>query len=67
VYLPNTLAKKYPNADKEFGWQYVFASRNIATDPRSGVDRRFAIHRHTIFAPLTHFFLVILTKFSALH
>ena len=35
VYLPNALAKKYPNADKEFGWQYVFASRNIATDPRS--------------------------------
>jgi integrase len=48
VYLPNALAKKYPNADKEFGWQYVFASRNIATDPRSGVDRRHHIDQSAV-------------------
>ncbi|MDC9727694.1 MAG: integron integrase [Candidatus Thioglobus sp.] len=48
VYLPNALAKKYPNADKEFGWQYVFASRNIATDPRSGVNRRHHIDQSAV-------------------
>ncbi|SMN11064.1 Integron integrase IntIPac [uncultured Candidatus Thioglobus sp.] len=48
VYLPNALAKKYPNADKEFGWQYVFASRNIATDPRTGIERRHHIDQSAV-------------------
>ncbi len=48
VYLPNALAKKYPNADKEFGWQYVFASRNIATDPRTNVERRHHIDQSAV-------------------
>ncbi len=48
VYLPNALAKKYPNANKEFGWQYVFASRNIAVDPRSGVERRHHIDQSAV-------------------
>jgi integron integrase len=48
VYLPNALAKKYPNADKEFGWQYVFASRNIATNPRNGVERRHHIDQSAV-------------------
>ena len=48
VYLPNALAKKHPNAYKEFGWQYVFASRNIATDPRSGIERRHHIDQSAV-------------------
>ncbi len=40
VYLPYALARKYPNADKEFNWQYVFPSRNLSKDPRSGLTRR---------------------------
>ncbi|SMM97712.1 Integron integrase IntIPac [uncultured Candidatus Thioglobus sp.] len=48
VYLPNALAKKYPNADKEFGWQYVFASRNIAIDPRTGIERRRHIDQSAV-------------------
>lgn len=40
VYLPYALGKKYPNAAKEWGWQYVFPSRNLSVDPRSGVTRR---------------------------
>jgi integron integrase len=40
VYLPYALEKKYPNAAKEWGWQYVFPSRNLSVDPRSGVTRR---------------------------
>jgi len=40
VYLPNALGKKYPRAGKEFGWQYVFPSKQLSTDPRSRVVRR---------------------------
>lgn len=40
VYLPNALDKKYPHASKEFGWQYVFPSKQLSTDPRSGIMRR---------------------------
>ena len=40
VHLPFALAKKYPNASREWGWQYVFPSRNLSVDPRSGVTRR---------------------------
>jgi integron integrase len=40
VYLPNALARKYPNAAYEWGWQYVFPADRISTDPRSGTRRR---------------------------
>lgn len=40
VYLPFALAKKYPNAGREWGWQYVFPSAKLSTDPRSGIVRR---------------------------
>jgi len=40
VYLPFALERKYPNASTEWGWQYVFPSRALSTDPRSGVTRR---------------------------
>lgn len=40
VYLPHALDRKYPNAAREWGWQYVFPSGNRAVDPRSGVVRR---------------------------
>jgi integron integrase len=40
VYLPFALARKYPNAGREWGWQYVFPSQKRSTDPRSGIERR---------------------------
>ncbi len=40
VYLPHALARKYPHAPKEWGWQYVFPARDLSIDPRSGVTRR---------------------------
>lgn len=43
VYMPYALARKYPNAAREWGWQYVFPARNLSTDPRSGVIRRHHI------------------------
>jgi len=44
VYLPNALAAKYPNASKSWVWQYVFPSRKLSTDPRSGQTRRHHIN-----------------------
>jgi integron integrase len=43
VYMPYALARKYPNAAKEWGWQYVFPARTLSIDPRSGVTRRHHI------------------------
>lgn len=43
VYLPYALARKYPQAPKAWGWQYVFPARNRSIDPRSGVERRHHI------------------------
>ncbi|MEW6488712.1 MAG: integron integrase [Thermodesulfobacteriota bacterium] len=40
VYLPFALARKYPNASEQWGWQYVFPSVRRSVDPRSGVTRR---------------------------
>ena len=43
VWLPDALAKKYPHAATEWGWQYVFCSGSHSTDPRSGTVRRHHI------------------------
>ena len=43
VWLPDALARKYPNAAKEWGWQFVFCSGSHSTDPRSGRVRRHHI------------------------
>jgi integron integrase len=40
VYLPYALERKYPNAHKEWCWQYVFPARSFSRDPRSGIVRR---------------------------
>lgn len=43
VWLPGALDKKYPNAPREFKWQYLFPARNMSVDPRSGKTRRHHI------------------------
>jgi len=48
VYLPFALARKYPNAGAEWGWQYVFPATRRSTDPRSGVVRRHHIDEKTV-------------------
>jgi integron integrase len=40
VYLPHALSRKFPNAGKEWGWQYLFPARDLSVDPRSGITRR---------------------------
>ncbi len=47
VYLPFALARKYPNADRDIGWQYIFPSRQLSKDSRSGVIRRHHVHEAT--------------------
>lgn len=48
VELPHALERKYCNAGKEFGWQYVFAAADYSADPRTGVIRRHHLHEKTI-------------------
>ena len=43
VWLPDALAKKYRNAAREWGWQYVFPSSRLSIDPRSGKRQRHHI------------------------
>ncbi len=43
VFLPDALSRKYPNAGKEWAWQYVFPANQLSVDPRSGKVRRHHI------------------------
>ena len=43
VYLPYALERKYPNANREWGWQYVFPAASLSRDPRSK-----AVQRHHV-------------------
>ncbi len=46
VHLPNALAKKYPNASREWVWQYVFPSSRVSFDPRDRTARRHHVHEN---------------------
>jgi integron integrase len=48
VQMPYALARKYPNAGREWAWQYVFPSGNLSEDPRSGVTRRHHVHEKSV-------------------
>jgi len=46
--LPYALKNKYPNADKEKGWQYVFPSSSFVWDEKSKIRFRFHVHESVI-------------------
>ena len=48
AYLPYALGRKYPKASKEFVWQYVFPSRVLSVDPRSGRKRRHHVSEEQV-------------------
>ncbi|MCP4252090.1 MAG: integron integrase, partial [Candidatus Scalindua sp.] len=48
VFLPGALERKYPNAGKEWRWQYIFPSARLSVDPRSGKIRRHHISEKAI-------------------
>jgi integron integrase len=48
VYIWPSLARKYPSASKEWGWQFVFPAASLSTDPRSGEIRRHHVHESSL-------------------
>lgn len=48
VYLPYALERKYPNAAREWGWQYVFPAARSSVDPRTGETRRHHVTDQSI-------------------
>ena len=50
--MPNALERKYPNAAKEWRWQYVFPATKLSTDPRSGSVRRHHLQEQAIQRPV---------------
>lgn len=48
VELPGALAKKYPNAGKEWQWFWVFPAKKHSIDPRSKEVRRYHIYPSTL-------------------
>jgi integron integrase len=48
VYLPDALAAKYPDAARQWGWQWVFPSPVRSVDPRTGVERRHHIYPESV-------------------
>jgi integron integrase len=48
VYLPYALERKYPNADREWIWRYVFPAIALSKDPRTGVVRRHHVSESSV-------------------
>jgi integrase len=48
VFMPTALARKYPNAEKELRWQYLFPASCVAPDPRTGIVRRHHFHQSSL-------------------
>ncbi len=53
VYLPTALVRKYPNAETEWGWQYVFPSVKRSVDPRTKVERRHHLNEGALSRTIT--------------
>lgn len=48
VELPGALEQKYPSAQYEWGWQYVFPTSKFSVDPRSGITRRHHLYETSV-------------------
>lgn len=48
--LPDALGRKYPDAGREWGWQYVFPADKVAVDPADGKKRRYHVYEKTLQA-----------------
>ena len=48
VALPDALERKYPNAGKEWGWQWVFPATSHFTDRITGEKRRHHLHESVL-------------------
>ena len=48
VAMPGALGEKYPNAGREWGWQWVFPATRTYVDPESGQRRRHHLHETVV-------------------
>jgi len=48
VEMPNALRRKYPNAGREWGWQWVFPATRWYTDRETGQRRRHHLHESVV-------------------
>ncbi|MFZ2957768.1 MAG: integron integrase [Candidatus Ozemobacteraceae bacterium] len=46
--LPDAVVHKYPHAEKEFPWQFIFPSGKLSVDPRTGKVHRHHIHENSL-------------------
>ncbi|MEO8680125.1 MAG: integron integrase [Vicinamibacterales bacterium] len=53
VALPDALSAKYPNADREWPWQFVFPAARICADPHWGPPGRFHLHESAVQRAVT--------------
>lgn len=48
IFLPDAIARKYPNADTSWPWFWLFPAPSESTEPRSKVIRRHHLHPQAI-------------------
>lgn len=53
IAIPDALERKYPRAPWSLGWQFLFASRQLSIDPRSGRRGRYHVHEAAVTRGLT--------------
>src|SRR5262249_13260395 len=54
VEMPDALAKKYPNAGREWGWQWIFPATRLYTDRITGQRRRHHLHESVLQRAVKH-------------
>ncbi len=68
AHLPEALSRKYPNAEKDWAWQYVFPANQRSVDPRSGKIRRHHITDKAIQSAIgTAFKKAAIPKHATVH
>ena len=53
VVLPTALARKYPEAERAWPWQFVFPAARICVDPKWGPPNRFHLHESVVQRAMT--------------
>ena len=48
AWMPHALSRKYPGAGSQRIWQFIFPSKEPATDPQTGIVRRHHYHQDTV-------------------
>lgn len=48
VWLPEALERKFPNAPREWAWQWIFPADRRSSDPRTGMERRHHLHERSV-------------------